>query len=210
MRKPTLALALMLGATLAAAAAPVHAKSPQEVDPATVTPALNPDFAPWSCFKTGAGVTCQGSYRPIYENEPIGLECDGDEVHITGSGREFMTRWHTADGRATKTDVHLDYPGDTFSLTPDGTGPSVTVRGHFNRLYDYLIPGDRTSRVMTEVGAIYLANVPGQGLVLHDTGTVTFEPGQEFEVIATMHGVHDVYEDPTAVEALLCEQLAGR
>ena len=208
MRKPQLVLALVLGAAVAAAA-PAQAKSPHEVDPSTMTPTLNPQFAPWSCFEAGEGITCQGSYRPAYQNEPIGLECAGREVLITGSGREFMTRWHTADGRATKTQVHLDYPADRFSLSSDGTGPSVTVRGHFNRLYDYLVPGDRTSRVLTEVGAIYLVNVPGQGIVLHDTGPVTFEPGQDFEMIATMHGVHDVYEDPTAIDTLLCETLSG-
>jgi hypothetical protein len=208
MNKPTLALALMLGAVVAAAA-PAQAKSPHEVDPATVTPTLNPGFAPWSCFEAGAGITCQGSYRPVYDNEPIGLQCAGNEVHITGSGREFMTRWHTADGRATKTQVHLDYPGDTFALSSDGTGPAVTIRGHFNRLYDYPVPGDPTSRVLTEVGAIYLVNTPGQGIVLHDTGPVTFQPGQDFEAIATMHGVHDVYQDPTAIDTLLCQQLAG-
>jgi hypothetical protein len=208
MRKSTLALAIVVGAAVFAAT-PAEAKSPKVVDPSTVTPTLNPDFAPWNCFEAGAGVTCQGSYRPEYQNEPIGLQCAGRDVLITGSGREFMTRWHTADGRATKTQVHLDYPSDRFSLSSDGTGPSLTVRGHFNRHYAYLVPGDKTSRVLTEVGAIYLVNAPGQGIVLHDTGSVTFKPGQDFEAIATIHGVHDVYEDPSAIDALICDALAG-
>jgi hypothetical protein len=149
---------IVVAATLAASlavGAPAAAKSPHAVDPATLTPALNPDFAPWDCFEAGKGITCQGEFRPVYENEPIGLQCQGQDVYISGQGREFMTRWHDAEGRATKTVVHLDYPADVFSLSPTGEGPSVTIRGHFNRHYDYLVPGDRSSRVMTEVGAIY-------------------------------------------------------
>jgi hypothetical protein len=85
----------------------------------------------------------------------------------------------------------------------------VTIRGHFNRHYDYLVPGDRTSRVMTEVGAIYLVNEPGKGIVLQDTGAVTFAPGQEFETITSLHGVHDVYDDPAVVDAVICDALTG-
>ncbi|HSK55914.1 MAG TPA: hypothetical protein VK908_11705 [Jiangellales bacterium] len=186
---------------------PATAKSPQVVDPATVTPALNPDFAPWSCFKAGSGIICQAEFRPAYENEPIGLQCDGQDVYISGTGREFMTRWHTADGLATKTIVHLDYPDDRFSLSASGDGPSVSVRGHWNRHYVYPVPGDRDSRVLTEVGAIYLVSGSGEGLVLQDTGRVTFEPGQDFELVASMHGVHDHYQDPTYIDTVICDAL---
>jgi hypothetical protein len=206
MKKIAAAVALALTATLSVGV-PANAKSPNVVDPATVTPALNPDFAPWDCFEAGRGITCQGQFRPVYENEPIGLQCEGQEVYISGSGREFMTRWHDDEGRATKTVVHLDYPADVFSLSPTGEGPSVTIRGHFNRHYDYLVPGDRTSRVMTEVGAIYLVNEPGKGIVLQDVGSVTFAPGEEFETITSQHGVHQVYDDPWVVGRVVCDAL---
>jgi hypothetical protein len=208
MQKTAAVIGLALLATLVPLT-PAGAKSPQVVDPATVTPALNPDFAPWDCFKAGRGITCQGEYHPVYENEPIGLQCAGQDVYVSGGGREFMTRWHDAEGRATKTVVHLDYPGDVFSLSPTGQGPSVTIRGHFNRHYDYLVPGDRSSRVMTEVGAIYLVNQPGQGMVLQDTGVVTFAPGEEFETITSQHGVHEVYDDPSVVDTVICDALTG-
>lgn len=201
-------LTLALTAALAAGA-PAAAKSPNVLDPATVTPALNPNFAPWSCFEAGTGITCQGESRPQYENEPIGLQCEGQDVSISGSGREFMTRWHDAAGRATKTIVHLDFPADVFSLSATGEGPSVTIRGHWNRHYDYLVPGDRDSRVMTEVGAIYLVNEPGRGIVLQDTGRVTFAPGEEFETITSQAGVHQVYDDPWTVGTVICDALVG-
>ncbi len=84
----------------------------------------------------------------------------------------------------------------------------MTISGHFNRHYTYLVPGERDSRVLTEVGAIYLAKSPGGGgLVLHDTGSVEFEPGAEFDVIASMKGVHDVYSDPAVVDRVICDAL---
>lgn len=207
MKKLAAAGAAALMALLALAPA-AQAKSPHQVDPALMVPALNPNFAPWSCFETGVKITCQGRSEQSYTNEPFGLQCDGQEVYITGSGRERMTRWQTSEGLATKTVVHLDFPGDAFSLSPTGDGPALTISGHFNRHYTYLVPGDRDSRVLTEVGAIYLAHGPdGGSLVLHDTGRVEFEPGAEFDVIATMRGVHDVYSDPAVVDRVICDAL---
>lgn len=75
------------------------AKSPHEVDPASMTPALNPNFT-WTCFETGGGPICQGTWEQAYENEPIDMVCDGDPVYVSGTGSENMTRWHLPDGRA--------------------------------------------------------------------------------------------------------------
>jgi hypothetical protein len=207
MKKLALLVVLGLLTVLAGAPPAAAASSPHVVDPATVTPTLNPDFAPWSCFRTGKGITCKGSYHSTYVNEEMDFDCDGRPVYISGSGREFMTRWHDADGRATRTIVHLDYPGDRFSLSPTGDGAFVTVRGHFNRHYVYPVPGDRDTRVLTEVGAIYLMNVRGQGLVVQDTGRVTFQPGQDFDEIDTQSGKHDVYDDFEGFVATICGAL---
>lgn len=205
MKKSALIVTVGLLAAMAAAA-PATAKSPHTVDPATVTPTLNPNFAPWSCFEAGAGITCQGQNLQAYENELTDLTCD-EGIYVTGSSRERMTRWHTADGRATKTVIHGDIPADHLTLSPSGDGPSVTLRGHNNRHYVYPVPGDRSSRVLTEVGALYLVNVAGQRLVLQDTGRVTFEPGLEGEEIASMQGIHEYYSDPTALDRVICDAL---
>lgn len=193
------AMVMLLAATAAA-------KSPHAVDPATVTPPLNPDFT-WSCFATGSGPTCQGTWEHSYANEPIDMTCDGSPVYVSGTGSEHMTRWHLPDGRATKTIVNLSYPEDRLSLSPTGAGPSVIVRGHWNRHYTYPIPGDRSARVLTEVGAVYVATAPGEGLVFHDVGLVRFQPGADFEGIDVMRGPHDLYEDFAAVEQAVCGQL---
>ena len=194
-----LSMAVMAMAT----SPPASAKSPHTIDPDTLQPALNPDFAPWSCFEAGSGITCQGGYEASYE-EVIGT-CDGRDLSVAGTIRERMTRWHTADGRATKTSVHLDAPADVFSL--EGTDETVTLRAHWNRHYVYPVPGDRATRVMTEVGAIYMGSHPGGGNIVHDAGLVRFAPGLEFEEIAVSHGTHDWYADPAAVDAAICDAL---
>jgi hypothetical protein len=127
-------------------------------------------------------------------------------VWIAGTVREFMTR-RTEDGRVTRTVVHLDLPGDVFSLSPDGDGPTSPFAIHFNRHHVSPIPGDRGSRAIEEVGEIYLANESGNRVVVHDTGSVTFEAGAEFEEIAVMHGFHEVYDDQAAFDQLVCDRL---
>ena len=178
---------------------------PEVVDPATVTPALNSNFAPWSCVKQGQGIRCDGDWEPSY-SEPIGLQCEGQDVWITGEGREVMTRWHTAEGLATRTLVRLEYPGDVFSFDPALGGAELVVSGQFQRSYSYPVPGDLASRVLTEKGLIYLGKVDGQ-VVFVDAGTVQFAPGQDFDVITTMHGRHDLYEDPGLIDRVICETL---
>ena len=193
-----MSIAGLLSAPLAAA------KSPHQVDPAAMQPQLNPQFAPWTCFEAGVGITCQGSYEATYAG-PTGLQCDGQDVYVRGYGREQMTRWHTADGLATKTIAQLSFPEDVYSLSPTGEGPTITISGHWNRHYTYAVPGDLGSRTLTERGLIYLGT-SAYGVVLRDVGQVTFEPGQDFETVASMHGIHHFYSDPSVVYRL-CDAL---
>ena len=206
-RRPALAAlaGAVVTASLVVAAPPAVSKSPNTVDPATMEPGLNPQFAPWTCFEAGQGITCQGSFEDDYSFR-IGLQCDGRDVWLSGTSREFMTRWHTADGLATRTIVHLDYPEDVFSFSPTGEGPGLVVSGHWNRHYTYPDPGDPTTRVLTERGQIYLGK-DGRSVVLRDVGTVEFDPGQDYESVASMHGVHDMYSDPTVIDGLICDAL---
>ncbi|HET8948909.1 MAG TPA: hypothetical protein VFN44_00315 [Solirubrobacteraceae bacterium] len=197
---------LLATAAVMAATATAAANSPNELDPQLMTPPPGPGFT-WTCFETGAGATCQGTSESSYANEPIDMECDGHPVYVTGTGRERATRWHDAEYRATKTFSQHDFPGDRFSLSPTGDGPSLVVKGHWTRHYTYGIPGDRSTRVLTENGAVYVATMPGQGVLFHDVGLIRFLPGQDFEGIAEMHGPHDLYSDFDAVERAVCDVL---
>lgn len=196
----TAALAVMLSAP------GVQAKSPHTVDPLLMRPTLNPGFAPWSCWEAGNGITCQGTQEVAYE-EAFGLQCDGREVYISGAGSSRMTRWHTADGLATKTSIHSGYVRDVFSLSPTFDGPTFTVSAHYNSHYVYAVPGEVASRTLTETGASLLGRAGGGGpLLIHDAGVVTFAPGPDGEV-ASQHGVHDFYDDPTILDRVICDTL---
>ncbi|WP_377639192.1 hypothetical protein [Oryzobacter terrae] len=198
-----LSAAALLGAL--AGAAPMASAGPPPVDPASVSPTLNPNFAPWDCWRAGTGITCQGTWVNTYENEPIGIQCDGQEVYGSGSSREFMTRWHTADGLATRTNVHLGYPSDRYTLSPTGAGPSVTISGHWNRHYTYPVPGEVGSRVLTEVGGRYLGRAD-DGSRLNGSGGVQYAPGEDFETRASAHGsIADITGE--TVDAFICEAL---
>ena len=196
----TAALALLLSA------AGAQAKSPRTVAPELMKPTLNPAFAPWTCWEAGSGITCQGVNQIAYD-EAFGLQCEGRAVYISGSGSARMTRWHTADGKATKTSIHSGYVRDVFSLSPTADGPTFTVSAHYNSHYVYAVPGDPASRTLTEVGAILLGRAGGGGpLLIHDSGVVTFVPGRDAEV-AVQHGVHDFYDDPSILDRAICEAL---
>lgn len=158
-------------------------------------------------FETGAGKTCRGTFDSSYADVPIDMECDGRPVYVTGTGRERATRWHDDQYRATRTLSRHDFPGDRLSLSPAGDGPSLVVEGHWTRHYTYDIPGDRSTRVLTETGAVYLATMPGEGVVFHDVGLIRFLPDQDFEGIADTHGPHDLYSDLDAVEQTVCDAL---
>ena len=122
-RMIAIALTVMLVGAMSAAS--VQAGSPlPPVDQSTLQPPLNPQFT-YKCWREHGGITCSGTFDPTYENEPIGIFCDGHEVYITGGGHERLTRWHLADGRATRTIATLDYE-DHYTLSPTGGGRKRT------------------------------------------------------------------------------------
>jgi hypothetical protein len=199
-----LTVAALTAAMTVAGGATAGAQSPHQVDPAIVTPGLNPSFAPWSCFEAGTGITCQGEKREYWEDVDTGLICGASEVLATGREYSRMTRWHDLDGRAVKTSLQTNMAED-FSLL--GTGYAVTSTWSLHKHYVYPVPGDTDSRVLTESGAVARLVAPGQGLVYQDTGSVTYVPGFEYEVPSEMHGVHDRFDGSPAFEAALCGAL---
>src|SRR4051812_17657216 len=116
----SLVLTAVVVATLAAA--PVSAQPPHTVDPALMRPTLNPEYAPWTCVVAGTGITCTGYQDIAYTNEPIGLQCGGQDVFVTGVQRSKFVRWHDLDGRALKTSIQTNFPSDRLTLSATGAG----------------------------------------------------------------------------------------
>ncbi len=200
------ALAVALGVGWPASVA--AADPPHTVDPLTVTPALNPEFAPWTCLDAGTGITCTGTKAADYDNEATDIDCGGPTVYVTGSETAKTVRWHTTDGLALKTSLQGAFV-DRLSLSPDGTGSFVVLSGHWHKHYDYPVPGDPDARVLTETGAILRLTAEGDGVLFQDTGAVTYVPSGEYEVVAQMHGVHDRFSGGRSVEAAICEALGA-
>jgi len=196
------ALGLALTSTPAAVAT-----SPHTVDPDLMTPPLNPEFAPYTCVQAGTGITCTGEDDQSYANEPIGLQCDGHDVYVTGVQRARIVRWHDLEGRALKTSLQTNFPADHLTLSSTGEGPAAVLAGDWHKHYVYPVPGDLGSRVLTETGAMLRLHASGGGLLFQDTGLVTYVPGEENETPSEMHGVHDRFPG-LDLDALICKGLS--
>lgn len=200
----TLALVSLLGLALPGTTV---AGVPDPVDQGTLQPPLNPSFS-YRCFRSGDGILCQGTFDPSWASEDTGLACDDRPIYTTGGGHERLSRWHLADGRAIRTIVQLHYD-EVWSLSPSGTGPTVLVRGDWNRHYTYPNPGDRSTRVLTEVGSAWKVSATGRGVIAHDTGLIRYYPGLDFEDPAVTHGPKDSWTDFDGAIAKVCEVLEG-
>jgi hypothetical protein len=203
MKHMTAALATLV---LALVAAPAVATSPHTVDPTTMTPTLNPDYAPWTCVVAGTGITCTGHQDLSYTNEAIGLQCGGQDVYVTGTQTSKFVRWHDLEGRALKTSIQTNFTSDHLTLSPIGEGAAVYLSGDWHKHYVYPVPGDLSQRVLTETGSAMKLRVPGEGVTFRDSGTVTYVPSQEYETPSVMHGVHDRFSDAD-LDALICDGL---
>jgi len=180
----------VLFAVLLAFAGPtvVAASSPHQVDPATVSPPLNPTFDPWVCTATGGGPICRGTTSFTWTALDLGLSCGGRPIYTTGESTVSGTRWSTPDGRATSSGFHSEAI-ERWSLAPSGGAPSVRVRARFNESFDYGVPGDLTTRVYTLTGGYYQVTATGAGIVWHDVGYARTDPGPDAPTV--LHGPHD-------------------
>lgn len=205
-------LAVFLPVFLALAAivvAPASARSSHQVDPAAMTPPLNPAFAP-TCWETGGGVICEGSLVESYSTEDFGLRCDDEVIWVSGTLSDRLTRWHTPDGRATRTFGNQTWT-ETWSLSPDGAGPTLEVRSRSIRHYTYFVPGDPSQRQLVESGATIIATAPGVGIVFRDAGQVIYEigAGNDFQNPIEFRGPHDSWTDWDAAVARACQVLGA-
>jgi hypothetical protein len=196
-----IALALPLGA--------VHGASPHVVDPDSLSPALNPHYAPYDCWATGGGSICEGDVQESYGPFVMDwFDCDGQTIYLSGRERQHITRWHDAGGNATKTILDTEFV-DVWSLDPGISAPSVSLRSRFTKHYDYLVPGDRDSRVMRQTGASLIAKSSEGGVIAREAGWIEYEPGLEDEVIADYRGPKDLVEDFDGFVAGVCAALTG-
>lgn len=193
----TVAIALLAAS---AATSNAHAASSRDVDPAILTPALNPTFV-WHCAAAGDGIRCRGERHTTYGPEPAGFDCAGGPVLVLGRGDDVSTRWHGSDDRVTRTVTQRSFD-DRLVLAGDDSGGTVHSTQRWVQHYDYRVPGDLASRVLTETGRIRVLRAPGTGTLLRYTGYAEFAPGEDFETLVAEHGRNDFARGVDVVEAV--------
>ncbi|MFL5650166.1 MAG: hypothetical protein ACJ777_02715 [Chloroflexota bacterium] len=144
------------------------------VDPALMQPGLNPAFGPWDCWRTGDGITCEGHLSDAWTNREWDHACDGRPVYSTGTEERVLVRHGDEDGLGLWSRAHVDIR-EVLSLQPDGSGPTLTAGGHWAQHYEYLTPGDVSTRVERNTGMNIRVSGPGVGSVLRNVGVETFD-----------------------------------
>ncbi|HEU5277636.1 MAG TPA: hypothetical protein VFU26_01905 [Gaiellaceae bacterium] len=119
------------------------------------------------------------------------VDCGGFDAvlerHFTGR----ITVFFDSTGNPVRVQVHAAMTG---SITNSVTGTSVPLRG------DVFVIDDFASGVTTFVGPVFLANQPGLGSVITETGRISFS-GDEIVFEA---GPHDLIDNTS----LLCDAVA--
>jgi hypothetical protein len=166
------------------------------VDPASLTPAPPPPTEA-ECKADGTWIICHTTLVIETVNAPA-FDVGCGTIYETSRDLRLGIRWYNAaDSVIVKRHVTQDFEG-TWSLSPDGTGPVVTVTSHAN--WDdsqYADPNDLDSGIRFTHGNDVAVQAPGAGTIAHIAGLDTPD---------THHGVARFIDDP-GLAARLCSAL---
>ena len=185
------------------APAGVAAGRGESVDPALMQPPLNASFAPWDCWRTGSGITCEGHRTLTAVGVETGIVCDGRPVYTNEVDTRSQRRYGDENGLALKTIAHVDIRGE-LGFKPDLSGPNLAGRGIFQETFEYGVPGDLSTRTDRYTGLDVKLTGPGVGLIVHDVGIKEFDIDDN---VLFMHGPHPVVGDFDAAFAGVCPAL---
>jgi|1186.fasta_scaffold727716_2 hypothetical protein len=112
-------------------------------------------------------------------------QCDGFVLAWEGHDRGRVTNFINGDGVPYRQIGHIHSIETDTNLT---TGKSVVIRTNLT-VHGVLSPdGDLISNSLT--GELNIGNLPGEGIVIHDSGRVVI--GEE-GIVEALHGVHDTF-----------------
>jgi hypothetical protein len=159
------------------------------VDPTTLTPPLKPTRI---CYQQGPWVQCATPSVTTLENEEAGeLSCG--TVYVTMTETIDATRWYL-DGLLVERNA-VDKMRGSWSLSADGSAPTVEIAADLSWHEEFVVPGDVSSSVERSHGTFI--RVVGLGAIGMDAGT--FKPDGTFRG----HAGEDVPEEDAALCALL-------
>jgi hypothetical protein len=177
------------------ASTPKLASGAQAVDPNSLIP-VPPAGA--DCSADGQWIICHTSLSFAPVNEPSGDVLPCGAVYQTGTDERRGIRWYNSDRLLAKRFVTQDVDF-TWSLSPTGAGPLVTLSAHNNWRNVYAVPGSDadTGPQLTHGNELTISQAGG-GVIAHIAGL----DGND----DTHRGVFRFFDDP-AVLASLCAAL---
>ena len=209
---------VVLGVALAQLALPAASAAPPpgHVDESLLVPALNPDFAPWTCTAKQAGPVCTGEWDAVHDWQPFDFSCDVP-VYASTHVQRRSTRYYDWDHLNYDRYVHQN-DRDELSTSPAGPATAtITARSRFRE--PFAVPGDpSTITVITEGVPLDIRPVQGPA-VLRMVGTLVEPPGEvgTFTGHVTDRGVTTHYDNAPLPEVIsdeafvsaVCEAVTG-
>jgi hypothetical protein len=133
-----------------------------------------------------AGPAAAGTHEVFTFADPFdgAAECDGFDIVWEGHDRGRVTNFLDSEGVPYRQIGHIHaVETDTNLLTKKSVviRTNITVNGALSP------DGELTSWSIS--GEFNIGNAPGEGIVIHDSGTIRFEDG----IPEVLHGVHDTF-----------------
>jgi hypothetical protein len=188
-----------LALTIMALAVPMAAAGTPVIDPDTLQPPPPPGS---QCQAVGpTAIMCQTAVSFPSEGEPL-FDVACGTVYQTGTDDRTGIRWY-ADGKLAERHYTAHADG-TWSLSADGSGPSIRFTANWISSSYWTTPGDEGTIVETIRGLHFHGIAPGLGAALILAGQI--DPD------GTVHGVNNVDEplgeiapqSIVAIESVLC------
>jgi hypothetical protein len=114
-----------------------------------------------------------------------GGDCDGFQLYYEGHDHGTVTNFFNGQG------VPYRQIGHIHSIETDtnlATGKSVVIRTNITVRGELSPDGELTSHSI--MGEFNIGNLPGQGIVIHDSGLAVID---ENGLVEVLHGVHDTF-----------------
>jgi len=150
--------------------------APNAVDPGSLTP--NPvEFSSpstaWECRRAGDGVRCTGHFTEALDGQENGIDCGGRPIIIVdGEFTRDQVRTFDADLLEIQREGHISFL-ESWSLSPDGSGPRVEVTSHHLQSIEFEIPGDLDTRRPTETGLNLMVKASDGRVLAKEAGRST-------------------------------------